>query len=382
MTKQQATRLVVMFGLVSLLADMAYEGARSLTGPLLATLGASATAVGFAAGLGELTAYGLRIVSGWLADRSRAYWLLTFLGYGVNVVAVPLLAFAEKWQWVVLLIILERAGKALRAPSRDAILSEATAPIGAGWAFGLHQVLDQVGAISGPLLVSAVVLLRGNPREAFLMLAVPAVLALAVLLATRALALRVSAPVESGDRAPLSIDLKWVLLAAGLMAAGTADFAMIAYHAKSRGLAPEAGIAALYSAGQVCDALSGAIFGRIFDRIGLKALAIGAAMSALASLLAFQDSVAGLISGAAFWGAAMGIHGSVLKAAVTGLTERSQRAWAFGVFHSGYGLMSFAGSVLLGFLYQQGPWAAIGFSIAAQAAAMPLIARLTTRRTR
>src|SRR5450830_1308752 len=68
-----ALRFVVFLGVVSLFADMTYEGARSVTGPFLAILGASGAAVGIVAGFGELVGYGLRLVSGFIADRTRRY---------------------------------------------------------------------------------------------------------------------------------------------------------------------------------------------------------------------------------------------------------------------------------------------------------------------
>ena len=80
--------------MVSLAADMVYEGARSITGPLLASLGASAILIGLISGAGEAMALVLRLLFGSWADRSGRYWRLTFAGYAVTAVCVPALAMA------------------------------------------------------------------------------------------------------------------------------------------------------------------------------------------------------------------------------------------------------------------------------------------------
>jgi len=183
--KSSALRFVILIGVVSLFADMTYEGARSITGPYFALLGASGTIVGVVAGFGELIGYGLRLVSGYVSDRTGRYWSITFFGYLMNMLAVPLLALAGSWQLAAILIIAERAGKAIRNPPRDAMLSHATKEMGRGWGFGLHEALDQIGAVLGPLIVTAVLYFKGSYRTGFAVLLIPALLALSVLLVTR-----------------------------------------------------------------------------------------------------------------------------------------------------------------------------------------------------
>ena len=180
-----ALKFVVLLGVVSLFADMTYEGARSITGPFLALLGASGTAVGLIAGLGELIGYSLRLASGYLADRTGRYWAITLVGYGLNMLAVPLLALAGRWEVAAALIICERMGKAIRTPARDAMLSHATHRVGHGWGFGLHEALDQAGAVVGPLAVAGVLVAGGGYQAAFAMLLVPAAITLGLLLLAR-----------------------------------------------------------------------------------------------------------------------------------------------------------------------------------------------------
>src|SRR3990172_1316887 len=159
--KKTAYQLIVLFGVVSLLGDMIYEGARSVNGPYLKVLAANAALVGLIAGVGELIGYALRLVSGYLSDKTKSYWLLTFLGYGI-LATVPLLALAGTWQLAAMFIVLERLGKAIRSPARDTILSQASSQVGTGFGFGLHEAMDQVGAVAGPLIFAWVFAAAGK----------------------------------------------------------------------------------------------------------------------------------------------------------------------------------------------------------------------------
>src|SRR5262245_39443666 len=181
LTRRTAMTFVILLGIVSLFADMTYEGARSITGPYLAVLGASATAVGIAAGFGELIGYVLRLASGYLSDRTGRYWTFTLVGYVVNLLAVPFLALVGRWELAAVLMVAERFGKAIRTPARDAMLSHATTEMGRGWGFGLHEAMDQIGALLGPLIVAAVVFRHAGYATAFGVLLLPGLLALSVL---------------------------------------------------------------------------------------------------------------------------------------------------------------------------------------------------------
>jgi hypothetical protein len=249
-TRSRAVKFVVLIGIVSFFADFVYEGARSVTGPYLAILGASATLVGIVAGLGELMGYGLRLVSGPLSERTRQFWPITLVGYVIQMSAVPLLALAPSWQVAALLIVLERVGKAIRNPPRDVMLSHAAKQIGYGWGFGLHEGLDQAGALIGPLVVAAVLAARGSYRPAFAVLVIPAAITLALLVAAR---LEYPRP---EDLEPEVREIKtgglprafWIYLAgAALLAAGFADFALIAFRFQKTSVVPVTWIPVFYS---------------------------------------------------------------------------------------------------------------------------------------
>ncbi|HOU53614.1 MAG TPA: MFS transporter [Myxococcota bacterium] len=383
--RRRAFGFVVLLGFVSLFADMTYEGARSITGPFLALLGASGTAVGIVAGLGELVGYGLRLASGYLADRTRRYWAMTLFGYGLNLLAVPLLALAGQWPLAAALIVLERTGKAIRNPPRDVMLSHATSRTGRGFGFGLHEAMDQIGAVLGPLGAALVVSLRGDYREAFAWMAVPALLALATLLLARVL-YPVPRDLES-HRPPLAPRglrrTYWVFLAgAALVAAGYADFPLIAYRMQREALAPEALIPGLYALAMAVDALAALLFGRLFDRFGIPVLAGAVVLSALFAPLVFLGSFPFVVAGMVCWGIGMGAQESILRAAVADFAPADRRGTAYGLFNAAYGLAWFLGSALMGWFYDLSLPALVVFSVLVQGLAVPCFLAASRRLTR
>ncbi|MGB9885601.1 MAG: MFS transporter [Moorellales bacterium] len=360
--RRRAWQFIVLMGLVSLLADMTYEGGRSLTGPFLAFLGAGPAVVGLVSGLGELLGYGLRLGSGYLADRTRRYWLLTILGYGTNLFALPLLALVGRWEAAAALIVLERVGKALRTPSRDAMLSHATRRVGTGLGFGLHELLDQIGALAGPLLVAGVLYARAaDYRPAFLALLLPAGLALASLLISRAL-FPDPEELEAGEgqesppvaTAPLPPLLRTYLLFTVFAVAGYAHFQLISYHLKVQGLVPDPQIPLLFALAMGVDALLALPVGRLFDRKGLGTLVLLPVLALPVPFLAFSSRYAFILAGMVFWGAAMAVQETIMRAALAHMTPATRRGLAYGLFNAAYGLAWFAGSALLGLLYGLG----------------------------
>jgi len=281
--KASAVKFVVLIGVVSLFADMTYEGARSITGPYLAVLGASGTIVGIVAGFGELVGYGLRLVSGYISDRTGRYWTVTLVGYVVNMLAVPLLALAGSWETAAFLMIAERTGKAIRNPPRDAMLSHATQTMGRGWVFGLHEALDQIGAVLGPLIVTAVLYFKGSYQTGFAVLLVPALLALSVLIAARLLYPR---PKDLEAILP-ELETKgyprrfWLyIIAASLIGAGYVDFPLIAYHFEKASVVSDNWIPVLYAVAMGVDALAALVLGSLFDRKGVPVLIFATVIAA------------------------------------------------------------------------------------------------------
>jgi len=380
--RRRALGFVVLLGVVSLFADMTYEGARSITGPFLALLGASGAVVGFVAGLGELIGYGLRLASGYLADRTKRYWGIAIFGYTLNLLAVPAIALAGRWEIAALLMIAERTGKGIRNPSRDVMLSHATGRIGRGWGFGLHEALDQIGAVLGPLLAAGVLSVNGSYRQAFALLGVAAVLALLTLAAAR---ITFPNPSElEAARAPVVGKglgrAYWLyLVAAALVAAGYADFPLIAFRLQKEGLAPAAWVPVLYAIAMGVDALAALAFGKLFDRFGLPVLAVVVVASSAFAPLVFLGGFPLVVAGMVCWGIGMGAQESIMRAAIADLVPSNRRGTAYGLFNAGYGLSWFLGSALIGILFDVSVGWLVAFSITAQLAAVPIL--LLTGRT-
>jgi MFS family permease len=379
-----AMRFVVLLGIVSLFADMTYEGARSISGPWLAMLGASATVVGVVAGLGELAGYGLRLVSGYVSDRTGRYWLVTMVGYIVNLAAVPLLALTGRWEMAAVLLIAERVGKAIRTPARDAMLSHATAQIGRGRGFGLHEALDQIGAVIGPLLVAGVLLRRDDYRLGFALLVVPALLSLGVLDAARR---RFPQPHLFEERASVELEpvalprIYWIYLSAvALVAAGYADFPLIAFHFHHEAVFSDSWMPVVYAVAMGVDALSALVSGWSFDRFGLVVLAGVVLLSSLFAPLVFLGGAPVALTGMALWGIGMGAQESIMRAAVAGMVTSHRRGSAYGVFNAVYGVSWFLGSALLGVLYDVSLPTLIIFSVVVQLAAIPVLVWLVRSR--
>src|SRR5262249_51696561 len=265
-----AYRFIVCLGFVSLFADMTYEGAHSVIGPLLKDLGASATEVGIIAGLGEMMAASLRYFSGKRAYRTRAYWTITTFGYFLNLVVVPGLAFAGNWQAAALLIVAERTGKSLRGPARDVLLSEATEVVGHGSGFGLHAAMDQTGAVLGPLLVAAAGAGTHNFGPPFWGLGLPGGGVFVALLSARGARPNRGTPPAAPTSTQLP-DVFWLYVgAAGLLALGFVDFPLLAFHFQKNSLTKPEVIPLLYAGAMGINELTALIFGRLFDRYGIQ----------------------------------------------------------------------------------------------------------------
>ena len=385
----RARRFVLAMGIVAMLGDLTYEGARSISGPYLALLGASATAVGAIAGAGELAGYALRVVSGWLADRTRAHWPMVALGYGINLVAVPGLALTGRWEHAAVLVVLERIGKALRSPSKSALMATAGAHIGHGKAFGLEEALDQIGAVGGPLIVAGVMALRaGDPadasRAAFAALAIPVLGTLAVLrFANRRLAL--PEPAEHASTKPaaregLGARFEWTLAAIGMVGFGFPDWAIVAVHAGREGLLGPGSLPIAYAVVMGVDGAAALAFGSLFDRIGLRALALGCALGAIAPFLSFSDSMVPFVVGSLLWAIALGALESISKAAIAASVSPGSRGRAYGLFFGVFGVAWWLGSTALGALYDASPMWAAAVSTGAQA--LGAITLLVIARTR
>jgi MFS family permease len=425
----RAWYFVIGLGLVSLFADMVYEGGRSIIGPYLATLGASAALVGAVAGVGEFIGYGLRVASGYLVQRRGHYWTWTITGYALTVLSVPLIGVTNVIAPALLLYGTERLGKAVRSPAKDTLLSHASTQTGQGTAFGVHQAMDQAGAMAGPLLLAAVLWqYAGNYRLAFGVLIVPGVIVLALLLWLRRrvpdpLLYEVpdsaapgagvpalppgppggtpaAAPVAQGSERPTphpqdgratSWGHRLRRVRAGLsplvwqyigtvcvLSLGIATFPLLAYHAQTQDLLTPAQVPLLFALAMAVDGLSGLVMGRYYDTRGPRVLLVVPVAAGL-SAIAFTGNATLVWVGVAIWGVVNGVLDSTVKAVVTELVEPAGRSIAFGWLALARGLGLLLAGVVLGLAYDQSITLVIWLMLGTNAVALAALSRVLSR---
>ena len=392
----EAMLFIILFGIVSLFSDMTHEGASSIRGAYLTLMGASAGVIGFISGLGELVGYSLRYIFGFIADKTKKYWPMTIIGYIIDVLAVPALALVGErgWIWACILLVIQRTGKAIKKPAKDTIMSFAASQTGVGKSFGLQELLDQIGAFLGPLLLYFVMLFQGGKdlfhtyAFCFGILAIPGFITILLLLYTRK---KFPNPEnfepEPKEYVPFRLKKNFVLYIAGisLFACGFIDYSLIimhvsrAYTGLSAGLAETGSIVTtgnlplLYAGAMLVDALSALFFGYLYDRIGIKSLMISTVLSSFFAVFVFtMHSEWALLAGIALWGIGMGAEESILKAVVTSIVPKNSRATGYGIFELSFGIFWFLGSWLMGVLYDYNITSMVIVSVAAQLIAVVL----------
>lgn len=392
----QAMLFILLFSVVSLFSDMTHEGASSIRGAYLSLLGASAAAIGFVSGLGELIGYSLRYVFGKLTDKTKQYWPMVIAGYVLDVLAVPALALVGERGWIAAcgLLIIQRTGKAMKKPAKDTVMSFAASQEGAGKSFAIQELLDQIGAFLGPVLLYLVMLFKTGGTQfeiystCFAILAIPGAITLVLLFVTRS---RFPNPErfepEPKEYIPFKLKKEFVLYIAGisLFAFGFIDYSIIIMHVSRTHTALAAGLSEtgsivtsgtlplLYAGAMLVDAVSALVFGLMYDKRGARALVLSTAISAPFAVFIFGfNSTAALLVGIALWGVGMGAQESILKAAVTGMVPKTSRATGYGVFECSFGVFWFLGSWLMGVLYEHSIPAMIAVSVLAQLASIPL----------
>ena len=367
-------------GIVSMLGDIVYESGRGIAPDYLYFLGASALLVGLTSGVGELVGYGMRLVSGPLADRSHAYWLFIFLGYGL-ILAIPMMGFTNSIWIVMSLVIAERLGKALRSPSRDAVVSVVSKGMGSGKAFGLHEFIDQIGAVVGPAFVGFIMLRTANNFSFSLQLLFPFYfLMMAVLYLTYH---RIRGAVEEVRRQTTAIEGKlsrgfWVYSGAVLMnTIGLMPIALILYNGAK--ILESGGqlwlVPFLYVIVQLVDAPMALISGHIYDKIGIKLLALPFALSVLPFTFQFFVGLPGVILACIAYGLVLGMQESTYRAAITDIVPLGKRGSAYGFFNVMLGAGTFVSGVVFGFMLDVSvsPLSILSFVVIAQILAIFLL---------
>ena len=391
----QAMLFIVFFGIVSLFSDMTHEGASSIRGAYFTILGASAGAIGFVSGLGELIGYSMRYVFGRIADKRKNYWFMTIFGYVIDVLAVPALALVGENGWIAaaILLIIQRMGKAIKKPAKDTIMSFAASQEGVGKSFGIQEMLDQIGAFLGPVLLYLVMLFKttGTTFEiystCFAVLAIPGAITIIMLLVTRK---KFPNPEnfepEAKEFVPFEMkkSFKYYIIGISLFAFGFIDYSLVIMHisrnftsiagglAETSSIINSGTIPLLYAGAMLVDAVAALIFGYMYDKKGVKVLVLSTIISAPFSAFVFMGkSVPMVLVGVVLWGIGMGAQESILKAAVTTMVPKSSRATGYGIFECSFGIFWFLGSWLLGVLYDVSVPVMVVVSVAAQLLAIP-----------
>ncbi len=358
MNYRKATMVFLLLSLVSLFADITYEGARSILGAYLELLEASAVIAGLIS-IGDLVSYLTRGLGGFIAGylrSSKVYWFLVLMGYSINVFAVPLLAFVGRWEYAFILILVERIGKGLRAPARDVILAEVTEHIGKGKGFGLHEVMDQIGAVLGPSIVAWTIYSTGGDyRAAFIYLFIPALIAVALVITSIAIYPNIRSVKKAvSDRKQYYLGRRFLYYVASMafLAMGFMHWGLIAYHYKAISTIPPYVIPLFYTAAMLSDAIIALPAGHLYDRIGLRILIITPWLAVLFIPFILSGSMYMLLFGSIIWGFLMGIYETIMRAAVADLVPIDKRAYAYGVYGVTFGISWSIGNAIIGYLYQ------------------------------
>ncbi|MCQ2401149.1 MAG: MFS transporter [Lachnospiraceae bacterium] len=373
-----AMAFIFLMGIVSLFSDMTHEGARSILGEYLNLTGASAAAIGFVSGVGELCGYSLRLLSGIIADKTGKYWTLVIVGYAMQVLAIPALALVPENGWIFAcgLVIMERIGKAVKKPAKNTLVSFAASEVGTGKGFAYQEFLDQLGAFLGPVILFVIASVKGTGslfstyRISFAILGIPALITIGLVVFSK---IKYPNPemFEKAEEEKKEFHFQksfvFYVIAICLFAFGFADFTLITLHAAKTGAFPDSTLSLLYAAAMAVDAFAALFFGWLFDRIGLKALILSTVCSSFFSCFIFLTGNPVMMGvGIVLWGIGMGAQESIMKAAVSKIIPRSMRSTGFGIFETGFGIAWFLGSWLLGALYDAAPLMLVIVSVAAQ----------------
>ena len=370
----------MFMGVVSMLGDIVYESGRGIAPDYLYFLGTSAFLVGLTSGVGELVGYGMRLVSGPIADRSHAYWVFIFLGYSL-IISIPLMGFTNSMWLVMAFVIAERLGKALRSPSRDAVVSVVSKDIGSGKAFGLHEFIDQIGAVAGPAFLGLMMIWTMNNFSLSLQSLFPFYLLMMIVLYLTYR--RIRGTVEEIRRQSSTTEGKlskgfWMYSGAVLMnTVGLMPIALILYNGAK--ILESGGqlwlVPFLYVVVQLVDAPMALVSGYIYDKIGIKFLAVPFSISILPIVFSSLVGLPGVVLACVSYGLVLGMQESIYRAAITDIVPLGKRGSAYGYFNVMLGVGTFVSGATFGYMLDTSisPMLMLSFVVIAQIAAIALI---------
>lgn len=365
---KKSYQLIFLFGLVSLFGDIVYEGARAVNGPYLKTLAVNAAFVGLIVGIGEFAGYALRLLTGYIAAKTRAYWIFTFVGYGL-IIAIPLLSLTDVWQVAATFMILERLGKGIRSPAKDTIVSSAAKQIGTGKGFAIQEVLDQLGALTGPLIFTFYFALTGGGikqaqdyRNAYALLWIPFLLVI-IFVIIAFLKVPDSSKLEPKpqNNEPENLTkLFWIYnIFSFVTAIGFLNFVIMGYHFKAKNILSDSMIPVFYTIAMGVDGFAAFMMGTLYDKLkyknqtgGLFTLIFLPFLSLLIPFFVFANNFIMALISSILLGIVMGGQETIMKAAIADITPVKKRGTGYGIFNFSFGLAMLLGSLIAGFLYE------------------------------
>ncbi|MCS7083855.1 MAG: hypothetical protein NZL90_02575 [Aquificaceae bacterium] len=349
--QSKALKLIGLFGLVSLLADFTYEGARAILAPYLQSIGAGAFLIGFITGFGEAVSYLSRYSFGLMIERGVNPKRLLSLGYFLNI-SVGVLGIFQNLTLVSVLFWTERLGKAMRSPARDIIIKDLSSSIGYARGFGIYGFFDQVGALLGPIFASIMLYLGLSYGNTFLLLSIPGLFATFVLLYA----------LKSYDREILKeSSQKGVFFSVwgfGALQAGILSFGVLGLDLLKSGFSSSE-VAIFYALGMAFAGIGSLAFGEILSRslaLGVFALMVFSAFGLMGLLGSAYFDALGVI----FWGLSLG---GLESSSRTFIAIQKGGGKHFGALELSLGLGALMGGIIQGGVYELSPKAVLVISI-------------------
>ena len=348
----KGTFLIIIIGIASFFADFTYESANSMFPQFFTHIGGSAFILGIVLGVSQFVGYAFRLVSGRLVDKTKAYWSVIFIGYAINLFAVPLLALSGNYFMAAILIFMEYFGKGIRVPPRDYVVSVAASSGKMGRAFAIQEGLDQAGAVAGPLSVAVILLYSVESyRVAFALLGIPAVITLAVLVNAYLYYNKAKIkPINTYDQEFLSSrQFLTYSSAIAVSAAGLYPLAFVqvySYLSISQYLVP-----IIFAVAMAGEGIFGVIFGLLYDKVGRNLVFLGLVIPLFIPFLLLRDELGLFLVAGLFYGAATGIQDTSMRAVVGSMIQVENRVYSFGIFNAFYGFGLLVSDVVVGYLF-------------------------------
>ena len=365
-------RNILALGLTSFFSDFGHEMATSILPAFLVSIGGSPALLGLIEGVSDASTSLMKLVSGWYSDRIGKRKPFASVGYFLTAAGVGAFSLAFSWPQVLLSRVIAWIGKGTREPARDALLADSTTSRYYGRVFGLHRMMDTLGAIIGPAL--ALVFIRLMPlRPIFLIALIPSILAFATIVllvkekgGNRQESLHLFASIKN-----LPVNFRFFLIAVGVFGLGNFADSMLILRATeimtpTKGAAVATGLAILlYTFHNISYAAFSFPIGVLADKIGKRALlSIGYFLTGVVSLgfILNVASLSYLVPLFLIAGIAIAITDAMERAIAADLLPENLRGTGYGTLATVNGIGDFASSAVVGLLWTSvSPLAGFGY---------------------